>query len=69
MGRVTYVLARMWEQNAQIFVENSNVGEIHENFFDPLTTSKSALGCWPIHLSPFTRGGKGGQQGGGGGAL
>ena len=50
----------VYPQNAQIFVEHSkwvnNTQRIRRS--DP--TSKLALGCWPIHLSPVTRGGGGG---------
>ena len=56
-------------QNAQIVVENSDIGEKREkNFRPPDPTSKSALGCRPIHLSPVTchsKGGGGVARGGG----
>ena len=49
---------------APIFMEHSNVGDKHENNFDPLTLPAS----WPssagpsiCHLSPVTRGGGGGS--------
>ena len=52
-------------------IQISNKGEKHEKDFDSLTTSKLALGCWPIHLSPVTRhlGGGGGECAVGGGTL
>ena len=68
-------LAQIWEngapkfftpcvqtQNAQIFVENSNMGEKHEKNFDPMTQPPSqplAAGPSICHLPPVTRGGEG----------
>ena len=55
-------------QNAQIFVEISNMREKHdEKFRPPDPTSKSAFGCWPIHLSLVTCHSGWGRGGGWGG--
>ena len=45
----------VYPQNAQIFVKNSNMGEKDEKFRPPDPTFKSAIGCWPIHVSLVTR--------------
>ena len=51
----------VYTQSAQIFVENSNMGEKYEKIIrppDPI--SRLALGCWPFHLSPVTCHSRGG---------
>ena len=53
-GKIFSSTPRVCTQTAQIFVENSNVGEKHKKFRPPDPTSKLALGCWPIHLSLVT---------------
>ena len=47
-------------RNARIFVENSTTGgKTQKKIRPPDPTSKSALGCWLIHLLPVTGGGGG----------
>ena len=68
-GECFFSILFVHTQNAPTFVENSSMGDKHETNIRPLTpdlTSKPALGCWPIHLSPVTRewgGGSGGSSG------
>ena len=59
----------VYPQNAQIFVENSNMGEKDEKFRPPDPTFKSAIGCWPIHVSLVTRHSVGGGGSGAGGTA
>ena len=62
-GKLFFSIPCVCTQNAQIFAENSNVGEKHEKKFDPLTRPPSRpLAARPsiCQLSPVIRGGGGG---------
>ena len=61
MGKIFFFFPMCLYSNAQIFVENSNLGEEHEKKIRPLAAGPSIC-----HVSPVTRGGGGGVAGGGG---
>ena len=66
-GKLYFTTPCVCTRTARIFVEKSNMGGNHgKNFRPPDPTSKSAPGCWPIHLSPVTQGGGGGGASRGG---